>query len=287
MITTTKIRTDLIHPTMPVTVHAVQGDQNTRCLELHLYASGSPFPLPEGTTVAVRYRKRDGTRGYYDTLPDGTPAWVADGNIITVQLVPQMLTVPGTVETQLELTQEEEMLGTFSLFVSVAENPAAGILRSKDYVNWLQWMKQALNAQVSQMLESGAFSGPAGPQGPKGDKGDKGDTGPAGPQGEPGQGSDVTKEYVDSRHVAFRKNLPVSGWTGSGPYSLSLLATDVLSTDLLHIAPVYDADVTTALTQQEAWAAVSKAEADAGSITFTCFADKPTVDIPIQVEVNR
>lgn len=296
MITTTKIRTDLIRPTLPVTVHAVQGDQNTRCLELRLYASGNPFSLPEGATVAMRYRKRDGTRGYYDTLPDGTPAWSAEGNTVTIRLAPQMLTVPGTVEAQLELTLGTEILGTFSLFVSVAENPAAGVLRSEDYVNWLQWMQQALTDQVSQMLESGAFSGP---QGPKGDKGDKGDTGPAGPQGEPGpqgeqgpqgepgQNSDVTKEYVDSRHVTARHTLMASVWSGSGPYTLSVLSSNILATDFLHIHPVYDANATTALAQQKAWAMVSKAVAGSGSITFTCFEEKPSVNIPIQVEVNR
>ncbi len=287
MITTTKIRTDLIHPSMPLTVHAVQGDQNTRCLELSLYASGSPFVPPEGVSMAMRYRKRDGTRGYYDTMPDGSSAWSSEGNTITIQLAPQMLTVPGTVEAQLELTMGEEILGTFSLFIHVAENPAAGFLRSEDYVNWLKWMKQALSDQVSQMLESGAFTGAIGPVGPQGPKGEKGDPGPAGPQGEPGLSSDITKEYVDSKHVTFPKTLITSGWTGSGPYTLSLISSDILASDFPHIAPVYDADTATALAQQEAWAAVSKAEAAAGSILFTCFEEKPGVNIPIQVEVNR
>lgn len=125
------------------------------------------------------------------------------------------------------------------------------------------------------------------PQGPQGPQGEPGPQGEQGPQGEPGQSSDVTKEYVDSKHVTAKHTLFASVWNGSGPYTLSVMSVNILATDFLHIQPVYDANVTTALAQQKAWAMVSKAVPGSGSITFTCFEEKPSVNITIQVEVNR
>lgn len=171
MKTTTKIRTDLIRPSIPATVHAVQGDQSSRCLELSLYSNGVPWPIPDGAAIAMRYRKPDGTKGYYDTLPNNTPACSVTGNVISILLAPQMLTVAGFVEAQVELTQGTSVLGTFSVNVNVAANPAAGVLKSENYVNWLDWLVSELDAKVADLIESGDLTGPVGPQGPKGDPG--------------------------------------------------------------------------------------------------------------------
>lgn len=43
----------------------------------------------------------------------------------------------------------------------------------------------------------------------------------------------------------------------------------------------------TALSQLESWSCVSKIETAAGSITATCFEEKPTIDLPIQLKVVR
>lgn len=77
-------------------------------------------------------------------------------------------------------------------------------------------------------------------------------------------------------------------WTGdTAPYTQEVTVTGILSSDSPHVTPVYDDDNATAITQKEAWDAVSKGVAGANTITFTCFEDKPTVAIPIQVEVLR
>ena len=77
-------------------------------------------------------------------------------------------------------------------------------------------------------------------------------------------------------------------WSGSAaPYTQAVSVSGILATDMPHITPVYSADNATAIAQKEAWACVSKAETSANTITFTCFEDKPTTDIPIQVEVMR
>lgn len=78
-----------------------------------------------------------------------------------------------------------------------------------------------------------------------------------------------------------------TSWTGSGPYTQTVAVAGILATDMPHITPVYDAANATAIAQKEAWSCVSKAEAAAGGIKFTCFENKPTTAIPIQIEVMR
>lgn len=103
----------------------------------------------------------------------------------------------------------------------------------------------------------------------------------------PSSGSDAaTKDYVDGKRAAYTATLG-TGWTGSGPYTQTVAVAGILATDMPHIMPVYDAANATAIAQKEAWSCVSKAEAAAGGIKFTCFEDKPGAAVPLQIEVVR
>ena len=103
----------------------------------------------------------------------------------------------------------------------------------------------------------------------------------------PAAGTDAaTKDYVDGKRKTFTATVG-TGWTGSGPYTQTVAVAGVLATDMPHVAPVYDADNTTAQAQREAWGCVSRGVAAAGGIQFTCFEDKPETAIPIQIEVMR
>ena len=103
----------------------------------------------------------------------------------------------------------------------------------------------------------------------------------------PNAGTDAaTKDYVDGKRATYTATLSTS-WTGSGPYTQTVAVAGILATDMPHIMPVYSSDNATAITQKEAWSCVSKAEAAAGGIKFTCFEDKPGAEIPIQIEVMR
>lgn len=103
----------------------------------------------------------------------------------------------------------------------------------------------------------------------------------------PAAGSDAaTKDYVDGKRAAYTATLG-TGWTGSGPYTQTVAVAGILATDMPHIMPVYDAANATAIAQKEAWSCVSKAEAAAGGIKFTCFEDKPVAAVPLQIEVVR
>ena len=100
-------------------------------------------------------------------------------------------------------------------------------------------------------------------------------------------GDAATKGYVDGKHISKTATIS-SAWAGSSaPYTQSISVTGILSTDKPHIAPVYSSALETALPEKEAWAMISKAETSDGTITFTCFEDKPTIAISIQIEVNR
>lgn len=103
----------------------------------------------------------------------------------------------------------------------------------------------------------------------------------------PSTGSDAaTKDYVDGKRAAYTATLGTS-WTGSGPYTQTVAVAGILASDMPHIMPVYDTANATAIAQKEAWSCVSKAEAAAGGIKFTCFEDKPGAAVPLQIEVVR
>ena len=92
---------------------------------------------------------------------------------------------------------------------------------------------------------------------------------------------------TNSDHNVYAATISTN-WTGdSAPYTQDVVITGILASDVPHITPVCSDDTNTALDQKEAWVMVSRAVTDADKITFTCLEEKPTVEIPIQVEVTR
>lgn len=82
------------------------------------------------------------------------------------------------------------------------------------------------------------------------------------------------------------KTLLYSGWSESAPYKQTIEA-DVTKEDTPHVGMVPNEDVEIAMAQEEAWACVSRGVTADGSITFTCYEDKPEVDINLMIEVNH
>lgn len=205
MIISTRISADLQTPGYPPLVHAVQGEQYSRQLKMALYDGGIAWTVPGGVFVAMRYSKPDGTTGYYDTLPDGTQAWSAEGNTVSIYVAPQMLTVPGVVQGQLEIIQNQSILASFPLRLKVAANVAATLQESADYVNWLEWMEDQLAQRLIDAAESGEFIGPQGPVGPQGPQGIQGPQGVQGPQGIQGpQGDTGDPAVLISSEVTYQ-----------------------------------------------------------------------------------
>lgn len=133
MIITHKLKMDLQEPGNMPRVHAVQDDRYTRNLELALFSGDVPWQLPEGATVTVRYRKSDGTGGEYNVLPDGSAAWAAEGNYLTVALAPQMTTAAGMVTMAVTLISGERQLTTFRIGLNVKPAIKSVMAESEDY----------------------------------------------------------------------------------------------------------------------------------------------------------
>lgn len=96
----------------------------------------------------------------------------------------------------------------------------------------------------------------------------------------------VNKAYVDGKRLAMTALLG-TGWTGEGPYTQVLALVGIRESDMPHVCPVFDADAETACAQRDSWSCVSFGTAQDAAIRFTCLEEKPTVPIPIQIEVMR
>lgn len=86
----------------------------------------------------------------------------------------------------------------------------------------------------------------------------------------------------------YSASLLSSGWNGSSaPYTQTVSVQGILATDTPIVDVVLDSNTSTAISQNNSWAFVSKIETTANSITATCLESKPEVDLPIQLKVVR
>ena len=95
------------------------------------------------------------------------------------------------------------------------------------------------------------------------------------------------REQVSGTYKPFTATLSVAGWSENAPYTQKVNVSGVLQSDRPHVGLIPSDDTDTALDQEEGWGYVSRGVTADGSITFTCYEDKPQVDIPLQIEVNR
>ena len=99
--------------------------------------------------------------------------------------------------------------------------------------------------------------------------------------------SDARSNLGAASRVSYTATITID-WTGSSaPYTQAVSVSGILATDCPHITPVFSSTLETALLEKEAWSMVSKAATSANAITFTCFEEKPTAAISIQIEVIR
>ena len=127
---------------IPPRLHMVQGDSNTRTIVASLWDDSQPYNVAASAAVMMRFRKPDGTGGLYDVTEGGAKISVS-GNVVTVPVATQLLTVAGVVFAQLDVYgtatgAAAEKLATFRLAVEVAPSvyPDAKII-SSDYYNIL------------------------------------------------------------------------------------------------------------------------------------------------------
>ena len=101
----------------------------------------------------------------------------------------------------------------------------------------------------------------------------------------------ANKGYVDTalnnaKTVAKTATLTVAGWTGSSaPYTQSVAVAGLTDAKRAMAYPVYGSNADSNIALKEACGMVSFASRSGNKMTFTCLEDKPTVAIPITVEV--
>ena len=131
MTITHKISLDMLRPETPERIEVKQGDTYSRALEISLFCGGEPFVPDAEVTPLLRWCASDpdtgeSASGICDTLPDGTHIFqICDNQLIAI-LPPQMLILPGLVQTDLVLVTPEKTLATFNFEFYVIPVPADG-----------------------------------------------------------------------------------------------------------------------------------------------------------------
>lgn len=85
----------------------------------------------------------------------------------------------------------------------------------------------------------------------------------------------------------YNASLLLSNWSSTAPYTQTVSVQGILATDTPIVDVVLDSATSTAISQNNSWAFVSKIETSANSITATCLESKPEVDLPILLKVVR
>lgn len=134
MIVTHKLTMDLTRREKLPCIDVMQDDKYSRDLQIRVKSNGIRCRLPEDCSVLIRYEKPDETKGFYDTMPDGSRAWSVGEAELTVRLAPQVCTVPGKVKLMVTLLRAEAELNFFEMELNVHKR-CAGEFVSENYIN--------------------------------------------------------------------------------------------------------------------------------------------------------
>lgn len=82
--------------------------------------------------------------------------------------------------------------------------------------------------------------------------------------------------------------LTVAGWTGADvPYTQTVNVTGILATDVAICDVSVSSTVATGVDEMDDWELISKIESGAGTLTFSCYEDKPITELNVNVKVVR
>ena len=121
-------------------LYAKQGDSNSRFVRLALSSGGVAYVPPVGSSMTIRYGAPNMPKGWYDTieLEDGTtrPAVTQNGNVVTLELAPQLLAVPGENRVCfLFHGAEDYQLGSWNFKLLIEGDPNPDAVQSEEYIN--------------------------------------------------------------------------------------------------------------------------------------------------------
>lgn len=92
-------------------INVSQYDNGSRTLQFNLYNGVSPYEIPSGASVYIVGTKADNTGFEY--------ACTFDGSLVSVDITDQMTVFAGEVQSELQIRQSGEVLGTANFIINV------------------------------------------------------------------------------------------------------------------------------------------------------------------------
>ena len=295
-----RIKLDLQDTSSPLTLSAKQGD-SMREIICCFQVGNDTYPLDPGCAVVFTAEKPDGNRIFNECT--------VDGNFARYQFTAQTVSVLGAMKCEFKIYEdmskpakltsprfminvEEPVFNDGDIPESSYEFNAISDIVRKTAIEYLENHPvitdktltladnaadaAAVGAEIKKLLPKagGTMTGSIAMGGSK-------VTG----LGTPVEAGDAaSKAYVDGKHWVGSVTLPVSGWGG---LVQTVAVPGILATDTPHYGVVYSGSASEKAAQKEAFAMIDDLDTAAGSVTFTCFEEKPAVGLTIQLEVNR
>lgn len=97
------------------------------------------------------------------------------------------------------------------------------------------------------------------------------------------------KSLADSKATTatYTATLTAEGWSASAPYTQTVAVAGILATDNPIVDIVLSGATETAQNELEAWGNISRIQTQDGNILATCFDDKLTVALNVQLKVVK
>lgn len=119
MLITHKVKTDLQRRGVTQKLYMVQGDTNSRKIEVSLFSDGRAWSVPGGTTVSLRYKNGSGEKGNISEI-----SYEIENNVVSVIIKADVLIASGESLFQVVLVNGEQSLSIFSIAIDVQEDPS-------------------------------------------------------------------------------------------------------------------------------------------------------------------
>lgn len=116
---THKITMDLTRPTNGNRINVVEGDRNSRIVNVHLYENSVNWEIPDEAIVLIKWERESGVGGEYNQLSDGSSAWSVSGNVLTVILSEESTKYSGAVKFSIILETVDSQISTFTIVANV------------------------------------------------------------------------------------------------------------------------------------------------------------------------
>ena len=299
-----RITLDLQDTSSPITLSAKQGDSMREIL-CGFRDDNGPYKIDPGCAVVFTAEKPDGNRIFNECT--------VEGNFARYRFTAQTVSVLGALKCEFKIYEdmsqppkltsprfminvEEPVFNDGDIPESSYEFNAISDLVRKTTIDYLEAHPAitdktltlednaadaaAVGAAINKLLPKagGTMTGPIAMGGSR-------VTG----LGEPEDAGDgATKGYVDGKHFLATVSLPAAGWAGdTAPYTQTVAVPGILETDRPHYGVIYSGTAEEKGLQKEGFALVDDLDTGAGSVTFTCFEERPEADLTVQLEVNR